>query len=152
MRYVKPFSGLVGGKQVHGYGDWDISVGLWGLYPSSDQVEFVRANCEIEAKMRELRGSKWLYSRLFYSEDEWCLRQARVRQAPLEIPRHVSTFDMGQDHGSRAETRLWYGSQGLIKGACEKQCVLIVRKEQVYSDLAKHSMVGGGCYISYSQR
>ncbi|EMD86554.1 hypothetical protein COCC4DRAFT_42086 [Bipolaris maydis ATCC 48331] len=71
MGYAKPFSGLVGDKQVEGYGDWDLSVGLWGQYPSSNQAEFVRANRKIEAKMREPGGLKRLYSRVFYSEDEW---------------------------------------------------------------------------------
>jgi hypothetical protein len=47
-----------------------INVGVWGPYPSSE-TEFMQANREIEAKMRELGGLKWLYSRVFYTEEEW---------------------------------------------------------------------------------
>lgn len=47
-----------------------INIGVWGPYPSS-KTEYVRANRDIEAKMHELGGLKWLYSRVFYTEDEW---------------------------------------------------------------------------------
>ena len=70
MGHPKPYHGPVGGKHEDDYrGDY-ISIGIWGPYPSNES-EYVRANRGIESKMRELGGLKWLYSRVFYTEDEW---------------------------------------------------------------------------------
>ena len=71
MGHPKPFTGAVGGK-THGgaYEGAYISVGVWGPYPSSE-TEYVRVNRELESKSTELGGLKWLYSRVFYTEDEW---------------------------------------------------------------------------------
>ncbi|KAF2132308.1 FAD binding domain-containing protein [Dothidotthia symphoricarpi CBS 119687] len=70
MGHAQFYSGAVGGKQDGVYEGEYINVGVWGPYPSSE-VEYVRANRDLEAKMRELGGLKWLYSRVFYTEDEW---------------------------------------------------------------------------------
>lgn len=71
MGHARPYDGSVDGKQSNGrYEGAYINVGVWGPYPSSE-AEYVRANRSIEAKMRELGGLKWLYSRVFYTEDEW---------------------------------------------------------------------------------
>lgn len=72
MGYPKHFEGPVGGKENPG-GNYDgeyINVGVWGPCPSSE-TEYVGANREVEMKTRELGGLKWLYSRVFYTEDEW---------------------------------------------------------------------------------
>ncbi|KAH7402851.1 FAD binding domain-containing protein [Pyrenochaeta sp. MPI-SDFR-AT-0127] len=69
MGHPKPYVSTIDGEQTV-YGGEYINVGVWGPYPS-DEAEYVRANREIEAKMRELGGLKWLYSRVFYTEDEW---------------------------------------------------------------------------------
>jgi delta24-sterol reductase len=71
MGHPKPYQGTVGGKATNTTysGDY-INIGVWGPAPSSE-TEYVRANREIEDKMRELGGLKWLYSRVFYTEDEW---------------------------------------------------------------------------------
>jgi delta24-sterol reductase len=70
MGHPKPYHGIVDGKHQESYrGDY-ISIGIWGPYPSNES-EYVRANRDIESKMRELGGLKWLYSRVFYTEDEW---------------------------------------------------------------------------------
>ncbi|KAH7078743.1 hypothetical protein BKA63DRAFT_563417 [Paraphoma chrysanthemicola] len=71
MGHPKLYASLVDGNEsgIEYNGDF-INVGVWGPYPSSE-TEFVRANREIEAKMRELGGLKWLYSRVFYTEEEW---------------------------------------------------------------------------------
>jgi delta24-sterol reductase len=71
MGHPKPYKGALAGKATGStYSGEYINVGVWGPYPSSE-TEYVRANREIEAKMRELGGLKWLYSRVFYTEDEW---------------------------------------------------------------------------------
>ncbi|KAF2844969.1 FAD-binding domain-containing protein [Plenodomus tracheiphilus IPT5] len=71
LGHAKTFEGHVDGEANKGaYDGAYISVGVWGPYPSTE-AEYVRANRDIEAKMRELGGLKWLYSRVFYTEDEW---------------------------------------------------------------------------------
>ncbi|KAI8938735.1 hypothetical protein NX059_004602 [Plenodomus lindquistii] len=71
MGHPKPFHGPV--NSVDNKGSYEgpyINIGVWGPYPSTE-AEYVRANREIEAKMQDLGGLKWLYSRVFYTEDEW---------------------------------------------------------------------------------
>ncbi|KAL5114479.1 hypothetical protein ACEQ8H_007622 [Pleosporales sp. CAS-2024a] len=71
MGHAKPYQAIVHGKKLSGAykGDY-INIGVWGPYPSTEG-EYVCANREIESKMRELGGLKWLYSRVFYTESEW---------------------------------------------------------------------------------
>ena len=50
-----------------------LNIGLWGFGPPSAD-EFVRKNQDLEAKLRELGGMKWLYAQTYYSEDDfWSL-------------------------------------------------------------------------------
>ncbi|KAF1838584.1 FAD binding domain-containing protein [Decorospora gaudefroyi] len=106
MGHPKPFDGPVHGKQ-RGESDGEyISVGLWGPYPS-DEAEYVRANRDIEAKMRELGGLKWLYSRIFYTEDEWWqvydkreYDELRSKYNATSLP---SIWDKVKDRGRKEE-------------------------------------------------
>jgi delta24-sterol reductase len=116
MGHAKPFSGLVGGKEVDKYKGEDISVGLWGPYPSGE-AEYVRANREIEEKMRELGGLKWLYSRVFYTEDEWWQVYDRHEYEKL---RHMynatslpSIWDKVKDRGRKED--FGTGVRGLLR-------------------------------------
>jgi FAD/FMN-containing dehydrogenase len=71
MGHPKPYRTSIDGENNGTvYKGGYINVGVWGPYPSSE-TEFMQANREIEAKMRELGGLKWLYSRVFYTEEEW---------------------------------------------------------------------------------
>ncbi|KAJ4398061.1 hypothetical protein N0V91_010465 [Didymella pomorum] len=72
MGHPQQFEGPVGGQKQDGqaYDGMYINVGVWGPYPSSE-VDYVRANRELEKKTSELGGLKWLYSRVFYTDDEW---------------------------------------------------------------------------------
>jgi len=47
-----------------------LNIGLWGLAPSTHDG-YVRANRDIERKLQELGGMKWLYAQTFHSEDEF---------------------------------------------------------------------------------
>lgn len=47
-----------------------LNVGLWGSGPTNYD-EFVRLNRDLERKLRELKGMKWLYAHTYYSEDEF---------------------------------------------------------------------------------
>ncbi|KAF2702742.1 FAD-binding domain-containing protein [Pleomassaria siparia CBS 279.74] len=73
MGYARPYWGAVGGEAIRSGNDYDglyINVGVWGPHPSS-QEKYVRVNRELEDKVRELGGLKWLYARVFYTEDEF---------------------------------------------------------------------------------
>ncbi|ROW08480.1 hypothetical protein VMCG_03024 [Cytospora schulzeri] len=50
--------------------DMMLNVGVWGWGPA-DHERFVRANRDLEAKVRELGGMKWLYAHTYYDEPEF---------------------------------------------------------------------------------
>lgn len=47
-----------------------LNIGLYGWGPSQPD-EFVKANRDLERKVRELGGMKWLYAQTYYSEQEF---------------------------------------------------------------------------------
>ena len=47
-----------------------INVGLWGFGPPK-RDKFLKLNYELEAKLRELGGMKWLYANTYYSESDF---------------------------------------------------------------------------------
>ena len=70
MGHPRPYPRTTREKQSSAYSGMYVNVGIWGPHPSNE-AEYVRANRDIEAKMRSLGGLKWLYSRVFYTEEEW---------------------------------------------------------------------------------
>jgi FAD/FMN-containing dehydrogenase len=65
-----PFTTLPEGVERKENDDMMLNVGVWGWGPS-DPAEFVRKNRELEHKVRELGGMKWLYAHTYYSQDEF---------------------------------------------------------------------------------
>ena len=47
-----------------------LNIGLWGFGPPQWD-DFVQANRNLERKLRELGGMKWLYAQTYYTEDEF---------------------------------------------------------------------------------
>ena len=47
-----------------------LNVGLWGFGPAQDD-EFIAKNRELEHKLREFGGMKWLYAHTYYKESEF---------------------------------------------------------------------------------
>jgi len=50
--------------------DMMLNVGVWGWGPSKP-AEFVKKNRELENKVRELGGMKWLYAHTYYPQEEF---------------------------------------------------------------------------------
>jgi FAD/FMN-containing dehydrogenase len=48
-----------------------LNIGLWGFAPTRDPQTCVAANRSLEAKLRELKGMKWLYAHTYYTADEF---------------------------------------------------------------------------------
>ena len=46
------------------------NVGVWGKGPTN-YLRFIEVNRQLEQKVRELGGIKWLYAQAFYTEDEF---------------------------------------------------------------------------------
>ncbi|KAI2478739.1 FAD binding domain containing protein [Pyrenophora tritici-repentis] len=125
MGHPKPFGGLVGGKHTDAYDGNYISIGLWGPYPSNE-TEYVRANREIEAKMRELGGLKWLYSRVFYTEDEWWDVYDKRKYDELRSKYNATSlstiWDKVKDRGRKEE--FGPGLKGLLKRVVKSNAFL----------------------------
>lgn len=47
-----------------------LNIGLWGFGPKNHD-EFMRKNRDLEYKLKELGGMKWLYAHTYYTEDEF---------------------------------------------------------------------------------
>ena len=47
-----------------------LNIGLWGLAPTTHDA-FVQANRDVEQKLQQLGGMKWLYAQTYYGEDEF---------------------------------------------------------------------------------
>jgi FAD/FMN-containing dehydrogenase len=50
--------------------DMALNVGVWGWGPS-ESAEFVKKNRELENKVRELGGMKWLYAHTYYDQNDF---------------------------------------------------------------------------------
>ena len=47
-----------------------LNIGLWGWGPQNHDA-FIKANRDLESKLREMGGMKWLYAHTYYGEDEF---------------------------------------------------------------------------------
>jgi delta24-sterol reductase len=142
MGHPKPFEGAVGGANIHNAYDGDyINVGIWGPYPSTE-IEYIRANRQIETRMRELGGLKWLYSRVFYTEDEWWqvydrpgYKALRQKFDATSLP---SIWDKAMDRGRKENSEI--SVEGMLKR--------VVRSNMFLSGLyGIYKAVRGGDYM-----
>lgn len=128
MGHPKQFEGAVGEQQLSGqaFEGMYINVGVWGPYPSSE-AEYVRANRELEKKTGELGGLKWLYSRVFYTEDEWWQLYDRKKYDELRrkfgasgLP---SIWEKVRDRGKQKQ-EYRTGVKGLLKRVIRSSALL----------------------------
>ncbi|RMY49306.1 hypothetical protein D0863_15179 [Hortaea werneckii] len=68
-----------------------LNIGLWGLGPPVRE-DFIRANRDIESKLKDLHGMRWLYAQTYHSAEE---------------------FWEDFDEGRYRELRRKYGAEGL---------------------------------------
>ncbi|KAL2161986.1 hypothetical protein VTH06DRAFT_7771 [Thermothelomyces fergusii] len=114
-----------------------LNVGVWGWGPS-DPAEFVRKNRELEAKVRELGGMKWLYAHTYYPEDEfWSMYGGREWYDGLREKYRATTLPTVWDKvhvdpdAARARKRHWLlsvpplgGFYGIYKSIQSKDYLL----------------------------
>ena len=72
LRHRESVPGLSGPPAVEAPGGEEmlLNIGLWGPGPQT-RGPFVELNKQLEAKLLELGGTKWLYAHTYYSEDEF---------------------------------------------------------------------------------
>ncbi|EME50000.1 hypothetical protein DOTSEDRAFT_144519 [Dothistroma septosporum NZE10] len=96
-----------------------INIGVWGP-GSSNYVRFIEQNRQLEHKLRELGGIKWLYAQAFYTEDEfWSIYDRKWYEA-LREKYHAaylpSVFekvgvDLSKTHASTDQRSTWLRTQ-----------------------------------------
>lgn len=62
--------GLLAEKRIADAPEMLLNFGIWGPGPSGRR-EFIAANRDLENKVRDLGGTKWLYAHAYYSENEF---------------------------------------------------------------------------------
>jgi len=96
-----------------------LNVGVWGLF-SHDLDKVVEANRELEDKVWQLRGRKWLYSYAYYSEEQFWRMFDRKWYNELREKYQAETLPSVYDKVCRAQrypVDLWKGAlAGLFGG------------------------------------
>ncbi|KAK3316128.1 hypothetical protein B0H66DRAFT_560439 [Apodospora peruviana] len=110
-----------------------LNIGLWGWGPST-RAEFIKMNREVEKKVRELGGMKWLYAHTYYEQKEffnmygsggpgWYFRLRGKYRAMRSLPTvwekvHVSTeISPAEEKAGKEWKRKWpiAGFYGIYK-------------------------------------
>ncbi|KAF1949952.1 FAD-binding domain-containing protein [Byssothecium circinans] len=125
MGHPRDYAGAVDGKTNGVYeGDY-INVGVWGPYPSSE-AEFIRMNRLLEEKVRDLGGLKWLYGRVFYTEDEWWTIYDKPRYEALREKYNATSlptiWDKVKERGKKGGAEP--GLKGVLKGIVKRNGLL----------------------------
>ncbi|KAJ6783111.1 hypothetical protein PWT90_09272 [Aphanocladium album] len=68
-----------------------LNIGVWGWGPR-EYEDFVAKNKELEAKLDELGGRKWLYAHTYYSEQEFWQIYSQPWYQSLRTKYHASTL------------------------------------------------------------
>ncbi|TKA24977.1 hypothetical protein B0A50_06075 [Salinomyces thailandicus] len=94
-----------------------LNIGLWGLGPAVRE-DFIRANRDIEAKLKQLHGMRWLYAQTYHSEaefwedfDEPWYRDLREKYKATGLPDVYEKVRIGKGDASLTPTwREWAAS------------------------------------------
>ncbi len=68
-----------------------LNIGLWGFGPSNND-DFVSANRQLERRLGEFGGMKWLYAHTYYEEDEFWKMFDREWYEELRRKYHATTL------------------------------------------------------------
>ncbi|KAK4554278.1 hypothetical protein LTR86_008486 [Recurvomyces mirabilis] len=68
-----------------------LNIGLWGLAPPAHKA-FLEANRDLEAKLLELGGMKWLYAQTYYTEEEFWSQFDKSSYDALRDKYHASSL------------------------------------------------------------
>jgi len=97
-------------------GEEYINVGVWGPYPSAESV-YVSMNRALEEKVKDLGGLKWLYGRVFYTENEWWDLYDKEKYDALREKFHATSlptiWDKVKDRGRKED--FGSGWKGVLK-------------------------------------
>jgi len=88
------FHPLTSTPQTVGLADEDtdaINIGVWGWGPSKPE-QFAAKNRELEVRLRELGGRKWLYAHAYYPEDEFWQMYGRQWYDELRTKYHATAL------------------------------------------------------------
>src|SRR5277367_5361364 len=92
--------------------EWLLNVGVWGIGPTNTD-KFVNVNRQLEQKVHELRGKKWLYAHTYYTEEEfWAIYEQRLYDA-LRAKYHL-TYLPSVYEKVRADFRVEKKGKGLF--------------------------------------
>ena len=69
--------------------EWMLNVGIWGIGPNR-MDKFVDVNRQLEHKVQELGGKKWLYAHTYYTEEEFWAIYERKRYDELREKFHAT--------------------------------------------------------------
>lgn len=119
-----------------------VNIGVWGPGPT-DYKDFVSANRELEKKVRELGGIKWLYAQGYYTQDEfWDIYDRKWYESVREkyhatylptvyqkVNVDLSVLEREQGWGEWAQTKFWNvwpmsGVYGVLKTLVESDYLL----------------------------
>ncbi|KAK1081270.1 hypothetical protein LTR33_004828 [Friedmanniomyces endolithicus] len=92
-----------------------VNVGVWGP-GSSNYDRFVDQNRQLERKVRELGGIKWLYAQAYYTEDEYraiydqtWYEELREKYFATHLPTVFEKVKVDLSQASEVETKSWSG-------------------------------------------
>ena len=114
-------------KELDGDSGMMLNIGVWGPSPG----ESVATNRSIEAKLRKLKGMKWLYAQTFYTPQEfWSIydkqsyNELRAKYTANTLPNVYDKVGDSRRNGGSGLTGLWsiwpiagiYGVLSCLKG------------------------------------
>jgi Delta24-sterol reductase len=97
-----------------------LNVGVWGTGPNGAEG-WLEANKSLESKVAELKGTKWLYAHMFYTEDEFWEIYDRATYASLREKYNATQLPTVFDKITRKSTKVerkgaWHRVKGKVIG------------------------------------
>lgn len=117
-----------------------ISVGLWGPGPG-DEEAFISANRELEAKLQELDGLKWLYAKAFYTEEEFWDVYDQEKYEAVRRAYHAESLPSIYD---KVKEKKKAGPEPGLRGAIKR---LVFRSFWLRGIYGTYKAIWGGDYL-----